>query len=134
MTNPYELFETDKNFEIQGIWIDYGSFSFLIARAGGANEKYARILRQRMKPYRRQVQNNTLDEELSHKILLGAFVDGVLLDWKDVKDRDGNALEYNRGNAVKLFTDLPDLFRDLQIQATNMTLFRKEVLEEDLGN
>jgi len=132
--NPYQMFETDENLETSGIWIDYGSFKFKIARAGGSNEKYRRLLQNRMKPYRRQVQTETMSEEKASEILLGTFVDSVLLGWEGVTDREGNPLEYNRENALKLFTDLRELFLDLQTQSQKVSLFRKMEVETDLGN
>ena len=131
--NPYAMFETDSNLEKDGIWIDYGPFAFKIARAGGSNEKYKRMLQARMKPYRRQIQNETMSEEKAQTILLETFVDAVLLDWRDVADREGNVMDFNRENALQLFSDLKDLLADLQTQAQKISNFRREEVEEDLG-
>jgi len=131
--NPYAMFETDRNLEKEGIWIDYGPFSFKVARAGGSNEKYRRMLQHRMKPYRRQIQNETMSEEKAQEIILETFVDAVLLDWKDVRDRDGNVMDFNRENALQLLSDLRDLFADLQTQSQKIANFRREEMETDLG-
>lgn len=134
MTTPYDLFETDKDMEQTGIWVDYGSFRFKVARAGGANEKYSRLLRNRMKPHRRKVQTGTMDEETAAIILRETFVDAVLLEWTGVVDREKNPLEFTRENANKLFTDLPELFNDLYRQCMEISNFRRLEVEEDLGN
>ena len=131
--NPYAMFGTDSDLEKDGIWIDYGPFGFKVARAGGSNEKYRRLMQARMKPYRRQIQNETMSEDKAQEILLETFVDGVLLDWRDVTDREGNKMEFNRENALQLLSDLKDLFADLQTQASKISNFRREEMEEDLG-
>lgn len=132
--SPYEVFETDKDLETEGRWIDYGGAGeYLIARAGGANKKYSNLLQKRMKPYRRQMEAGTLDNEKAKDILIGAFVDAVLLDWKGVNNREGEALDYTRDNAIQLFKDLPMLFEDLQKMSMDFAVFRRAEVEKDLG-
>lgn len=131
--SPYAVFDTDKELEKSGVWIDYGNFKFLIARAGGSNEKYKRLMNHRMKPFRRLIQTDTMSEEKAQDILLETFLDAVLLDWENVTDKEGQPMEFNRDNARKLFTDLRDLFNDLQQQAQKISIFRREEMETDLG-
>lgn len=132
--SPYAVFETDTDLETKGRWIDYGAAGeYLIARAGGANKKYSKLLTARMKPYRRQVEQGTMDNEKAKQILIETFVDAVLLDWKNVNGRDGQPLEHTRENAITLFKDLPALLADLQNQAMSFAVFRRHEVEQDLG-
>ena len=41
---------------------------------------------------------------------------------------------FSKENAVKLFSDLPDLFRDVQNQAAAISNFRAEVTEDTIKN
>jgi hypothetical protein len=61
-------------------------------------------------------------------------VETVLLGWESVTGPDGKPLEFSKENAVKLFTDLPDLFKDIRETAEDMTLFKLELDEADAGN
>lgn len=132
--SPYAIFETDTDLETKGRWIDYGvAGEYLIARAGGSNRKYADLLSKRMKPYRRQIDTGTMNNEKAKTILIQTFVDAILLGWKNVNGRDGNPLEFTRENAIQLMTDLPSLMEDLQKQAMNFSVFRRHEVEKDLG-
>ncbi len=138
--NLYQAFKTNKEFERKGIEIEYGKNTkgedivFKIARAGGSNNAFNKGMERATKPYRRQIQNGTLDNSVADSIYMGVFIDTVLLGWEGVEDEHGNALAYNKENAKKVFTDLPDLFADLKEQSVNMSLFRNEEQEADLGN
>lgn len=131
----YDMFESDDNLEKKGIWVDYsGAGSFLVARAGGANQKFAKVLQAKTQPYKFQIDNDLMDEKVGRKLLIEAFVEAVLLDWKDVYDRSGVKMSCTKDNAVKLFTDLPDLFQDLQQQASKFANFRRQEIERTSGN
>lgn len=62
------------------------------------------------------------------------YAETIVLGWENVEDADGNPLAFNTANAIKLFTDLPDLFRDIQEQSQRSALFRAELLERESGN
>jgi hypothetical protein len=133
--NPYQMFQTDKTAEVeQGITLDYGSFKFRIVRAGGANRKYTEALNRKLKPYRRQLENDTLDNDVALKAMAEVYADTVLLGWEGVTGPDGQPLEYCRNNVIKILTDLPDLFRDVQEQANKAALFRAAEREEEAKN
>lgn len=136
----YNTFETDKSLERDGIVLDYGFNSknqpiqIRIARAGGANTKFAKVLEQKMKPYKRAIANDTMDNKVAEKLLIEAYADAVILGWEGVEDREGSPLEYNRDNVVKVLTDLPDLFIDIQQQSQKSALYRAELREAEQGN
>lgn len=134
-TNLYEMFGTDKRFEQEGIWYAFSEDTkFLLARAGGSNVRFAKVLEAKTRPYRRQIENESIDLDLANGLLIEAFAEAVLLGWQGVTDADGNDLPYSRENAVKLLKDLPDLFAELRNEATRLSNFRTEEIEEDAGN
>lgn len=136
----YSQFETDRAVEKDGIVLEYGMNSkkkpieIRIARAGGANEHYSKLLEARTKPYRRQIQNETLDNAVAEKITKEVYAQAIVLGWTGVEDRDGNDMEFNQKNCIKLFDDLPDLWSDIQSQSVRASLFRAEVREADAKN
>lgn len=134
MTSPYDLFKTDPEAETEGLVLDYGDFQIRIARAGGANRAFARALEARLKPYRRQLQSETLDEQVAERILRETYADHVILGWRGVNDAAGKAMAFTRDNVLTLLADLPELFRDIQDQAGRVALFRAQALEDDKGN
>lgn len=135
MTSIFDVWGTDAIMETGGVWIDYGqSGKFLIARSGGANTKFAKVLEAKMRPYRRQMDQGKLDNEIANKVLMESFVEACLLDWANLTYQDGKTLKYSKQNAIKLFNDLPDLFGDLRDQSSKMATFQQEEIEDDAGN
>ena len=136
----YSQFKTDKNIEKEGIVLNYGKNSkgadieIRIARAGGANIQYAKLLEAKTKPYRRQIQNETLDNDVAEKITKEVYAKAVVLGWSGVEDENGKELEFSFENCMKLFDDLPDLWTDIQQQSTKAALFRADILEQDAKN
>lgn len=138
MSSLYTTFGTDKSLEKDGIVLEYGSnaqgvpVQIRIARAGGANVKFAKVLEHKLKPYKRTL--DALDNKVAEKLLIETYADTVILSWTGVQDREGNDLEFNRDNVIKVLTDLPDLFIDIQQQSQKFALFREEIRELDSGN
>ena len=140
----YDQFGTDKDMEKNGITIDYGDFRVRIARAGGSNQKYARVVEQLTKPYRRAIQTETLSNDISMELLHRAYARAVILNWETKVDEEfqpgienpdgGELLTVTEENLVRIFQDLPDLFADIRSQAEKAGLFRKEIQEQDAGN
>lgn len=141
LDNPFAMFQTNEDLEAAGIEIDYGAFWFKIARAGGGNKKFGRILAAKMKPYRRLIQEDRLPDAVAQKLLYEAVAEGILLGWGSkahgegkMVGRTGEAIEFSREAAVALFEALPDLFQDLYSQAQRVALFRSEEEATDAGN
>ena len=136
----YKQFATDKNVERDGVVLSYGKNSknknieIRIARAGGANIRYTKLLEAAIKPYRRQLQNETMDNGVAEDITMRVYAQSVVLGWEGVEDENGNDMEFTVENCMKLFKDLPDLWADIQSQATRAALFRQGILEADAKN
>lgn len=136
----YAQFGTDKNLESTGILLQYGQNSqgkdicIRIARAGGSNKQYQKRMEALVKPYRRQIQNETISNDVMEKLVQQAFAETVVLGWENVEDKDGKPMEFTVDNCLTLFKDLPDLFKDIQDQAQRSALFKAEVLETEAKN
>jgi len=132
----YKQFKTDPSVERDGVILDYGDgVKIRIARAGGVNNKaFLRAIEAFARKHRRQIQLDTLPEDVSRQILREVVATTVVLGWEGVTDEAGNSLPFTKENAIKLFEDLPDLFSDLYAQAQNAALFREDVREADAKN
>jgi hypothetical protein len=70
----YKQFQTNESLEKEGVILNYGKNSkgvnidIRIARAGGHNLKFAKVAEQVLKPYRRQIANETADREVTKKV------------------------------------------------------------------
>lgn len=130
----YEAFETDPELEKDGVWFDFGDFGRMkLARAGGANQAFSSKLAAAYRPYRRQLELGALPEDKAKSVLQTVFADTVVKGFEFV-DRDGHPIEFNRGNVLKLFVDLPDLFDWAHKQANEMAAYRKGEVEAIVKN
>lgn len=131
----YKLFKSNETREKEeGILLDYGTAKIRIRRAGGSNRKYAELLSKKLRPYKRQIENETLDPDTGIRVMAEVYADSVILGWEGVTDSENKVLPFTRDNCVKLMLDLPDLFRDIQEQAQKFANFRDEEIEEDRKN
>ena len=135
----YEHYDTSDIDFNEGQWIDYGDFQIKVLYAGSENKKYEKTLEQLTRKYRRLLGND--DVQLSDKmkekmedIYAECFAKSVIIDWKDMTDRDGNDLEFTEANVKKVLVDLPMLFKDLREVASSISTFREEVRKEDEKN
>ena len=136
----YKNFGTNKEAETKGVSIEFGVnddksvIAFIVSRSGKSNKKYVKALEAATKPYRRQIQLGTMDDELSNKIYMDVWISTVLKGWENVQDETGKALAFNKTNATKLFTDLPELYEELQSKSNDFTTFQDESREDDAKN
>lgn len=149
--NPYRAFKTDKDLEAKGVYVDYGTFRVLCGRAGGNNKRYLKVLEKNVKPHRRAIQTETMEDAQAEQLLLDSFVDGVILGWEvqtappiDEKPAEwasgmhdietGEVVSYSRARVLSTLRALPDLFSDLREQTSKTAMFLQDVRENDGKN
>jgi hypothetical protein len=89
----------------EGVTANYMGVDLLIARAG--NTKFKAAFRRLTKPYKHDIDNSTLSDEISEKLLAEAMAEGVLVGWSGFKS-DGKEVKYSVDNAVDLLMNDPD--------------------------
>lgn len=140
----YDTFETDSTMEQDGVYLDYGDFRIRIAHAGQGNSKYVRYMEKKLKPVRRAMEAGALSNERSMAIMMDIYAKTIVLDW-NVKDssgewksgieaKNGEVLPFSEENVIFTFKALPNLFLDIQQQASSIANFRKEDIEAETGN
>lgn len=142
----YDQFRTDPTLEKSGVTLDYGKFRVLIARAGGANKRYMKVLEARTKPYRRAIQTETMDPEVASKIFKRIFAETIILNWETqtedgewVKgianpDNESEILPLTVENVEKVLNELDEIFMDIKVQAEKFVLFKQSIQEEEAKN
>ena len=148
MPKMYEMFSTDGSLEQNGIYLEYPELGFRIkvARAGGANKKFQRVLETRSKPYKRAISMGLFTNDQATDLLLEAYLDAVILGWEVAgtsedewtpgieNPEDGPPLEPTRANIRAALKALPELFNDVQDQAAQAAMFRTSIREANAGN
>ena len=138
-----EQFKTDQTLERQGVVLDYGTTRVTIARAGGANRDFARVLEAKTRPFKRAIQTETMDNVKARELIMETYVDAVIRDWQTkvgdewkqgIEGPSGELVPFTKENVLAVLKELPDLFDDIQAQANKAALYRQVVLEADAGN
>jgi len=133
----FNAYKTDDALESKGIWLNYGKDGkFLVARAGGANKRFTKRMEAATRPYRRQLEAGTFnDNDLLEKVLAEVFAETVILGWEGITNKKtGEDVPFTKENCIRLLKAIPNLFADLREQAASMANFRQEGLEEDAKN
>jgi len=137
MTTLYDLYATDKALETEGFWHNVtDKIRFRLARAGGSNMKFAKVLEKKTRPHRRASDPNMedMDIELANNLLVEAFAETVVLGWEGVTDSKGKKVPYSINACVKILRDLPDLFTELREAAARQANFRVSEIKDDAEN
>ena len=145
MTNLFEKFKTEDDFEVDGVWKEYyGTAKIKLARAGNKNTEYFKYLRKSAKKYENAGTDTKADQDrpwaevFSKTVIKGwqvkekdKWVDGIHLP-----DEKGNITlhPFNQENVVKTLLMLPDFFAILKEDADNIKTFQKEKEEEEVKN
>lgn len=129
-SNLDSAFKTDASLEKSGVWFNInGTTKFLIRRFGGSNSQKLKVAMAKYhKPKARLIELDQLPIEESDLIMTKVFVESCLVDWEGV-EIDGQETPFSQDSAVKLFTELPELFKTLYKYAESFDSFK-----EDLGN
>lgn len=128
----YDLFETSSEAEVAGTWVPVGPARFLLARMGGANDKFMTTASKRTKPFQGHLES--LPKKTSDDLAIGIFVDTVLLNWENVVDRNKQELPFSKENAKTLLQDLPNLLAVLHSEAMKISNFTQAALDAAAKN
>lgn len=142
--NAYEMFQADKTKETSGIWLDFGSFRVKVARAGGSNVQFAKVVEEKTRPYRRAMEQGVMDAKVGDRLLAEAFAECIILDWKVQNDAgelvqgmhapDGSIQEFTKEHVVQTLLDLPEFFSQLQTETMKLANFRRDAMKDEGKN
>lgn len=109
MENIFDLFETDQSKVKDGIEIKVAGVTFICRPSDTTNQFYNAELAAIHKRFAVELKTGTLSEEQSSDLMLRVFAKTVLIGWKNLKDRDGETIEYSEEAAFSLLKKMPKL-------------------------
>lgn len=157
----FKSYQTNKDLEKSGVVFTPDSTTAItIARAGGSNVQFSKMLDFKAKPYRRQIESGTLDPQLDRRMMAEIYAETIVRNWETLVEVDGKPqlvqgieampdapegtythtpdknglVPFNAKNVVSTFLLLPDLFIDVQREAQSIANFRQEERKADEGN
>lgn len=142
-----KAFKTDSAVEKQGIILNYEDegFRVTVARAGGANKKFQKMLEAKMKPHKRAAQTGTLSNERAINILQEVYAKTVILKWEtkvdgkwiegieDLED-ETKTVPATPAAILGVLKEVDELWKDIQEQASSYAAFKLEIIEADAKN
>lgn len=132
--NPYKEFETDRDAESEGVWVDLGDGAKVkVARFN--NPAHEKAVRRHQKPYKSILNTGRpLPKDVADEITIKTMVETILLGWEGMADRHGDPLPYTPASAERLLRDLPDFRNTVAGLALTAETFRLEALRDAEGN
>jgi len=143
MKNPFEMFETSNNYEVNGVWQDFGTFKVLLARSGGHNTRYFKTLNKEIKKCGKATFGS-LSEEEGKAIIVKTFISSIIKDhqvkvdgkWKQgifiKKDEEVVVVPYTPKNMEICLTQLPEYFSKIKEYSDDFATFQDEVEKEQI--
>jgi len=141
--SAFNIFKTDEKAEQEGVWQDFGTFKVRVARSGGGNKRFQKMMEARMKPYGRAIQLGTMEEDIALNILADVYSKTVITGWQCKRDdkwedvvevAPGTFEPYSPDVAKKALIALPNLLLDIQAQSSNLAMYRDTVRGEEGKN
>ena len=133
MTQAIDLFNefaTNSVAEEEGVWEDYGSMRFRIARS--TNKHYTRALTRAYEKNKRVLDGKgDAAESMSEDIMVGVIARHILTDWEGVIYK-GQPLEYSLESAREVLAN-KDFRRWVMTKAEDFDRFKAVQEEEDAG-
>lgn len=109
--------------------------TFFVARMGGGNgKKFQATYAEEMAPHKAERDLGILSDEVVEQVSIRVFVKACLRGWENVQTEDGDTIAYSPEAAVQLFTELPELFGQLNMSASLFATYRAANLEAAAKN
>lgn len=119
----------DDTLVTEGAPFNYLGVKLFVARAN--NEKFRRIFRRLSKPHQRQIEAESLSEDISDDIMCKAISQAILVDWDSTTFP--NNLAYSVDNAYMLLMDDEDCRSAvMEFARTEQNYYIQEVEEKKL--
>ena len=114
---------TDADKEVGGVWIDFdGETRLLIARY--LNPEHKQYVQKAMAPYKRQMRNDAVGDDVYKRIDAKGMARHVLLNWEGMKEAE--RLLSDPG--LEFFSDF------VRETAQDLSLYRQQEVEESADN
>jgi hypothetical protein len=135
MANIYNRFRTNAQAETEGTWLNFGDGLRVKVRSTDATvvrEYQAKLFKKNRQAL--SANGGILPPAVQDELDVDLLASVVIVGWEGVTDDKGQALEFNRANAVKVLRDLREFRKEIQYLAGLGETFRDAGFDEQLGN
>lgn len=128
----YDRFITDKKKELEGVDKDFGDFVLTLARGGGANEDYFKVMAEMFAPYQQVMSIDEMSEDKARELSYRLLSRTVIRNWKFKENKilsvglgrdfdTGEVISPSEDNIVELFTAAHELYLEIKRFIENRT-------------
>lgn len=107
------------------------------------NKDYRKAMRKQMEQHERILalvssgKTSKIPEDIAAKINADArrcFLENIVTDWKGITGDDGKPVPYSADSMELLLAEYPELFPEIEAEASKVERYRVAVLEAQAGN
>jgi hypothetical protein len=137
--NLYSTYGSEPELEHRGVVIDYEldnkeTFSIKIKRAGARNQEWKVSYNAIMKPHAQDIEDGKLSEGENKELLAEIWSKTVVLGWSNLRDNDGNEVQFSKETCYALFCAFPDLLNAVIADSHARSNFQFEEMEATAKN
>lgn len=134
MSKFSERYNTDKDAEENGQWVDFGDGIRVKVRR--LNSKHSQEVRRKLeKPYVATYRNREMPASLQEELMIKQLSQSIIVDWEGVEDPSHNPAE---GEPQRMLTCTPEniltivsQFKDFRDDVTTASMERATFQKED---
>jgi hypothetical protein len=127
-TSMESLFGSNPGKETEGVVIQYGTLRVRLARAGGANKQFAKVLEEERRPYARLITNDILPDDLARDMMYRTYAKTIVLEWSGMV-YGGAEVPFTVDNCIKMFNEMPEFFQFVFEESKRLSNFRDREAE-----
>ena len=120
------VIDKDTTPQTEGVWTKFGEAEFKIRHI--SNLDFQRCVLRLQQPYKRKIDNGTLDPSVSKDIICKAMGTYVLVDWKRVGDKSGAELAFSPELSYSALLNNEDLREFVSTFSMNLDNYQQEEL------
>jgi hypothetical protein len=129
--NPFAKYGIDRDAERHGVEVPVDDMVFIVRSASAANRGYRYALAVAANKRRGGLDADPTRAFDTHEdILIDAFADAVIVGWRNVDGPDGQPLEFNRENCIRVMYQCPDIWDAIRGAALDNEKFKQTVKED----
>lgn len=130
-----DRYSTNKEHATEGVKMELGGGNWIkLAYAGPSNPTYASTLQRVIKPHSKNIKRGLLDENKDRELLAKVYAECIVQDWGGPSFKKHKIEKCTKANVLKLLTEKPEFFLDVQDLASNMEYFADDYVEAATKN
>ena len=131
MSNPLKKYGVNRDLEQKGSEVTVDDMTFIVRSASASNRGYRFALAIAANRRREELQADSAKAfDIHESVMIEAFSDAVILGWRGVDGEDGQPLEFNRENCIKIMESCPEIWDAVHEAAIDTSRFRSYAQED----